>query len=165
MRTVTYRKNKGGRQEYEETVRIKKDVTEFYNKHYINTVVNNSKVNDDKLGSILEYEAKEIITNIKNNIKKHFTNHVRRFVNCSYDSTEKVKIINNSKRSDKEKKRLITLFYDELRNVKTDLLAVSNELTSDKRCHKWIKQHKKYIVPKKLSFQKIVFHMMYVRNL
>jgi hypothetical protein len=155
MKTVTSRHLKGvGRQPKKETVVIMKKLERFYNKYYKKTVVKNNKIYDDKLGSFLEYEAIDIIANIKTNIKEHFIEHVNRFVNCSYKTKEKIKLINSSKVTTDIKKRMINSYYTAIRNIKNDLINVSNEYTSTERHHKWIKKHKKHLLPIKQTFSK-----------
>ena len=137
-----------------------KKLTIFYNNHYKKTIDENDIVNDNKLSFILAYEAIDIIKNINTNIKEHFVDHVNKLVNIKFEWKEEITKINSSKKLNKdEKKEQKQKVYQEFLCIKNDILNVENdELISKKKYHKWIKDMKKYIIPRKDNFQKNNIH-------
>lgn len=89
------------------------------------------------LSAVLDYYYTTMITSIENNIKLHFFDYVKRFVNSYF------KHINQEKLEDKE---FIKQLYKELNTVKNDI--INNTLTSDSKYHSWLAEHRNKIIPK-----------------
>jgi len=123
-----------------QTQEIIKKLTLFYKKYYVKTI-DNDIVSNDKLSQILNYEATDIIKNINTNIKEHYTQHVNKLINVTFDWKRKIaKINNNTKINTETKKKIKSELYYEFKKIKDDVLNVINdELTSNVKYHKWIK--------------------------
>ena len=90
------------------------------------------------LSAVLDYYATTMITSITNNIKMHFFDYVKRFINSSFKSIYKEEITNKV-----FKKQL----FKELRKVKNDILKDNTTLLCDQKYHKWINDNRYKIVP------------------
>lgn len=153
FKVITKRKcNSGGYTEDNMPEQLK-ELTQFYKKHYKKTIDKNEELYYDKMSYILAYEAIDIEKNINNNVQEHFIQHLFKFVNISFNVKETIDEINKEKISKEEKKLKKNAFYKEIRLVKNDLIGLE-ELKSDKKYHKWIKKHKKFIQPDKTEFDK-----------
>ena len=65
----------------------------------------------------------------------------------------------------KEKESRINNLCSQLRKIKNDILNVENDqFKSNKYYHKWINEHKKYIIPVKKTFKKdnLYYDLQYV---
>ena len=90
------------------------------------------------LSQILSYFATEMITGIENNIKAHFVDYIKRFVNAFFRKKYEKEIENDSE----FKKQL----GKELKKVKYDIL--NNTTTCLSKYHKWLTINRHKIVPK-----------------
>ena len=150
MGIVSIRSDARGRPASKEKQKVILKLNDFYNKHYRFIIIEDDIVSDDKLSYVLKnYECVDIVKNINNNIKEHFPQYIRKYVNAYYDTNEKIsKIKSNKKLSDseiKEKIRNITQIYNK---IKYDLLPIDKEsYASDKKYHKWINKTKQKIMP------------------
>jgi N-acetylmuramoyl-L-alanine amidase len=88
------------------------------------------------LSATLDYYSTTMITAIENNIKMHFMDYVKRFVNSYFKSIHKEEIQNKE-----FKKRL----YKELQAVKNDI--INNTTTSEPKYHTWLNENRYKIVP------------------
>jgi hypothetical protein len=88
------------------------------------------------LSSILDYYTTTMITSIENNIKLHFFDYIKRFVNSYFKHLYKDEIENKD-----FKKQL----YKELNLVKNDI--INNTLTCDNKYHIWLNENRYKIVP------------------
>ena len=113
------------------------ELTEFYREHYSNTISNNETIYYDKLSYVLPYEAIDMITNINNNIKEHFIDHLNKYVNIVFSIKEKSAKITTENKDKIIRKQLHKQLYDEIGKVKKDLMHFGH-LTSDEKYHKWI---------------------------
>lgn len=95
--------------------------------------------NGVNLSSILAYNATSIITSIENNIKMHYFDYIRRFVNSYFKHKYKEEI------EDKEFKQ--QLFRD-LKKIKNDI--INNTTTCDTKYHKWLEDNRNFIIPKEV---------------
>ena len=113
------------------------------------------------LSIILNYYSTTILTAIENNIRMHFINHLKRFVNSYFKALYKDQITNSV-----FKKQL----YKELNVVKNDL--INDTLTCDSKYHQWLKTNRYKIVPQdydtnyyydlKANPQRYLKHMIYM---
>jgi ribosomal protein L29 len=131
-----------------------KSLTNFYKEHYKSTVDENEKLYYDKLSYILPYEAIDMITNIENNIKEHFVQHLNKLVNINYDVYNKLEKITKDNEDKEIRKKLKKELYDKINKVKYDLLSLDNEKKSANEYHEWINQVRKNIIPKKEKYDK-----------
>jgi hypothetical protein len=88
------------------------------------------------LSSILDYYATTMITSIENNIKLHFFDYIKRFVNSYF------KHLYQEQMENKEFKKQL---YREINLVKNDI--INNTLTCDEKYHIWLKETRYKIVP------------------
>ena len=94
------------------------------------------------LSAILEYYITTMITSIENNIKMHFFDYIKRFVNSYFKHIHKEQLEN------KEFKKNL---YKELYLVKNDI--INNTLTCNEKYHNWLKENRYKIVPE--TFEKL----------
>jgi hypothetical protein len=127
------------------------ELTEFYRKHYSNTISNNETIYYDKLSYILPYEAIDMITNINNNIQEHFIDHLNKYVNIVFNIKEKSAKITTENKDKITRKKLHKQLYDEIGKVKKDLMHFG-DLTSDEKYHKLVIQERIKLYPNKTRF-------------
>jgi len=92
--------------------------------------------NGNNLSSILDYYKTTMLTSIENNIKIHFFDYIKRFVNSYFKHLYKEQIEN------KEFKKQL---YKEINLLKNDI--INNTLTCDEKYHNWLKENRYKIVP------------------
>ena len=136
------------------------ELTEFYREHYSNTISNNETIYYDKLSYVLPYEAIDMITNINNNIKEHFIDHLNKYVNIVFSIKEKSAKITTENKDKIIRKQLHKQLYDEIGKVKKDLMHFG-DLTSDEKYHKWVIQERIKLYPNKTRFDNdnIYYHL------
>ena len=115
------------------------------------------------LSAILDYYATTMITAIENNIKMHFIDYIKRFVNSYFKN-----IYQNELQNKEFKKQ----FYKELQQVKNDIINDAEILTCDEKYHTWLNANRYKIVPKnydtsyfydiKVNPQKYLKHMIFM---
>ena len=115
------------------------------------------------LSAILDYYATTMITAIENNIKMHFIDYIKRFVNSYFKN-----IYQNELQNKEFKKQ----FYKELQQVKNDIINDAEILTCDEKYHTWLNANRYNIVPKnydtsyfydiKINPQKYLKHMIFM---
>ena len=153
FKVITIRKCGSGGYTDEKMPQQLKDLTLFYKDHYKSTCDEKEILYYDKMSYILAYEAINMITNIENNIREHFIQHLNKFVNISFklkDSMDKITKETKDKELRKQQKKEL---YNEIKKVKDDILSF-DELKSDIKYHNWIKEIKKTITPNKDKYQK-----------
>lgn len=115
------------------------------------------------LSAILDYYATTMITAIENNIKMHFIDYIKRFVNSYFKN-----IYQNELQNKEFKKQ----FYKELQQVKNDIINDTEILTCDEKYHTWLNTNRYKIVPEnydtsyfydiKVNPQKYLKHMIFM---
>ena len=115
------------------------------------------------LSAILDYYATTMITAIENNIKMHFIDYIKRFVNSYFKN-----IYQNELQNKEFKKQ----FYKELQQVKNDIINDTEILTCDEKYHNWLNENRYKIVPEnydtsyfydiKVNPQKYLKHMIFM---
>jgi hypothetical protein len=115
------------------------------------------------LSAILDYYATTMITAIENNIKIHFIDYIKRFINSYFKN-----IYQNELQNKEFKKQ----FYKELQQVKNDIINDAEILTCDEKYHNWLNENRYKIVPEnydtsyfydiKVNPQKYLKHMIFM---
>jgi hypothetical protein len=115
------------------------------------------------LSAILDYYATTMITAIENNIKIHFIDYIKRFINSYFKN-----IYQNELQNKEFKKQ----FYKELQQVKNDIINDAEILTCDEKYHTWLNTNRYKIVPEnydtsyfydiKVNPQKYLKHMIFM---
>jgi len=115
------------------------------------------------LSAILDYYATTMITAIENNIKIHFIDYIKRFINSYFKN-----IYQNELQNKEFKKQ----FYKELQQVKNDIINDAKILTCDEKYHNWLNDNRYKIVPEnydtsyfydiKVNPQKYLKHMIFM---
>ena len=95
--------------------------------------------NGVNLSQILGYNATSIITAIENNIKMHFFDYVRRFINSYFKHKYKEEMKN------KEFKQQL---FKDLKKLKNDI--INNTTTCNEKYQKWLKENRNNIIPKEV---------------
>ena len=117
---------------------------QFYNTVYSKLNYEN-KIPALNLSAISGYICTTMKTALENNIKQHYSNHVRRFVNSYWKITHKEeyqRIANKKLKAEKKK-----VLDHELKLLKNDIF--NHTLTTPKKYHSWIKLHRPNICPEK----------------
>ena len=155
MKMVSKRETQTGRKN--KPTKLQQKFEDFYNNYFSKSLNEKNIVYDDKLSQILHYEADEIVRNIETNIKEHYIQYIYRLVNIYFDLKKKKlelqKIKNKEEKDEKFEKMWI-----ELKNIKNDLLQNNTNYKSLKKHHKWIKDMKKKIIPKKEFEKNSIFY-------
>ena len=91
------------------------------------------------LAQVLKMKGVTMVTAIENNIKQHFFDYVKRYVNSYFLNLYKEQI---------EKKTIkISVLKKELYRVKNDLINQNNPFSSDEKYHSWISDVRNHIFP------------------
>lgn len=128
-------------------------LTNFYEGHYKQTIVEDDILYYDKMSYILSYEAITMETCIGNNIKLHFVSRVHKFVNVIHGLSDKIAEVDKITKDKKARNEMKKVIYNEFKLIKNDILNFG-EYTSDEKYHAWITEVKKHILPKKKEFDK-----------
>ena len=159
----------GGRKRGNESLAIYNKFSEFYDSNFkdlindteISSIIDSYLDNNDKekvmdfikpifskkidgtnLSASMSYMVIEIVTNIENNIKVHFINRVKQYVNQIFKKQNE-EILNNFKGKIKEERK--KLLNKELNEIKRDLL---NKTTlCNQKYHTWINEVRNKILP------------------
>ena len=95
--------------------------------------------NGVNLSQILGYNATSIITAIENNIKMHFFDYIRRFINSYFKHKYKEEMKN------KEFKQQL---FKDLKKLKNDI--INDTTTCNVKYQKWLKENRNNIIPKEV---------------
>ena len=95
--------------------------------------------NGSHLTQMLNMKATTMLTCIENNIKQHFFDYVKRYINSYY--------LNLHKEAIEKKTMKITALKKELYKVKNDLINQNYPFTSEEKYHDWILDVKNHIFP------------------
>ena len=125
------------------------ELSEFCYDHYRPLLKDEDIVINDKLSYILSYECTDIVKNINNNIKEHFVDHVRKYVNDYFDVKGQIECIKcNKKLTDSQQKEQIRNLTSIYKKIKYDFLSLGQEYQSDEEYHDWIYKTKHKIMPR-----------------
>ena len=117
---------------------------EFYETNYKHLGYD-MKINGSNLSHVLAYMETDIITNIENNIKMHFTKYVNQFANSFFKPKFKILV----EKTDKNNKVALKKQLDiDLHKIKQDL--INHTLVTDSKYHEWIQTHRPHIFPAKI---------------
>jgi len=148
MNLLTERKEKRGAKPSADKLSTISDLTYFYNKFYVDLLAGDDIVSNDKLSYVLKYECIDIVKNINVNIREHFTDHMRKYVNLLFKIKEKKQIIlDDTKLTSVQKKELIRNISERYNNIKYDILSTDVECKSDKKFLKKINLIRDLILP------------------
>ena len=89
------------------------------------------------LSQILGYSATSILTSIENNIKSHYFDYIRRFLNAYFKHKYKEEI------KDKEFKKQL---FKDLKKIKNDI--IENTKTCKEKYQDWLEENRYNIIPK-----------------
>lgn len=129
----------------------------FYDNSYSKTITDKEIIYRDKLNYSLKYEAIEIITNIENNIKEHFIDHLNRYVNLTFRYKKVQAQIKKVKDKETRNKYYLKL-NKKFRLIKNDLKSLDSELKSKPKYHKWILEKRELFFPGKKEFNKNIYY-------
>jgi hypothetical protein len=135
FKVLTAAKNQGGPKPKGKNAELYAIFKEFYDETY--SELNYERLDATNLSSVSSYAFVQMKTAFENNIKSHYTNHVRRFINKSFD---------RGSLSSKE-------FHKQLNVVKSDVF--NNTLESPEQYRTWIKRYRKRIIPADHSIEKL----------
>ena len=159
MKVVT-EESKDGRSDCrkEENFEILSKLKMFYKAHYqplLGQKPEEQKVLSEKLENFLNYEEKDILKNIKNNIIAHFENYCKEWVNKVFQLKRLHEEINKSNLSVDDKKETKGNASFELRCVKKDLLTpLGTPYSSQSQYHDWLDEVKPNIITKSIFNEK-----------
>jgi transposase len=142
-----------GRPPKKEVKELKDKLTTFYNSDY-KPLIKDSDLDYTHLNTVLDYLTIGIITMYENNIKLHYVEYIERYVNIVWKKKETIIKIKEENKDEEKQKELVNEFCRQLRKIKTDILEVLKEYTSDVKYHNWIKEIKKTITPNKDKYMK-----------
>lgn len=124
-------------------------LTEFYETEY-KPLTSENKVNIINSQQLLTYVARDMLTNVKNNIKLNFFRYIRRFVNCNFkiNEVDATTVTENGENIPLTKAQIYAQNKElrkELYLVRLDL--INDTLKSDEKYHDWIKNIRPQILP------------------
>ena len=135
---------------------LKSTLAQFYIDHMVPLLPpGDSTPSYSQLCNIIQYTATQVVTVFETNIKQHYVEYVESYVNAAWRRQELIGIIRKrlctkAQKDTAERKLAITL-----RNLKTDLLDVSNApLRSHPVYHSWIGTTRHIVRPEKAKFAK-----------
>jgi hypothetical protein len=135
FKALTATENQRGQKTKGKNAELYATFKKFHNEMY--SKLNYERLDATNLSGVANYAFVQMKTAFENNIKSHYTNHVRRFINKSFD---------RGSLSGKE-------FHKELNAVKSDVF--NHTLESPEQYHAWIKKYRKRIVPADHSIEKL----------
>ena len=142
--------NRRGRPPNTSTKAIMQELEAFYKEHYEPLMGKNpqeQRVSLYRIGDLLQYEEKDILKNIKNNIFMHFPDYCKEWVNKVFGLKEALKRVNELELTEEEKKETKRNISIEIRKVKDDLLSpLGKPLLSHTKYHRWIQEHKHKLI-------------------
>ena len=142
-----------GRPPKKEIKELKEKLTTFYNIHY-KSLCQGEKLDYTHMNTILDYLTIDILTMYENNIKQHYIEYIKRYVNIVWKKKEMIEIIKKYNKKGQQKE-LINKLCCQLRRIKNDLLNIENDKYKSKSFyHKWIQEKNKLVVPNKNTFKK-----------
>jgi len=142
-----------GRPPKKEIKELKDKLITFYKSDY-KPLIKDTNLDYTHLNTVLDYLTIGIITMYENNIKLHYVEYIERYVNIVWKKKETILKIKEENKDEEKQKELVNEFFRQLRKIKTDILEVSKEYTSDVKYHNWIKEIKKTITPNKEKYMK-----------
>ena len=163
MITISNRHTKKGRPPDNNTQKILDNLKNFYDNNYKKLINEEDIVNNDKLSFILNYEAIDIVKNIKNNISENYIKHLRKYIKIKFNYKSKCESIKKEKEDkdkDKDKdKNYIKNSYSkinkDIKYLMRDILSVKNHIyKSDIKYQKWICKNKYKLIPIKDKYEK-----------
>ena len=95
--------------------------------------------NGVNLSQILGYNAISIITAIENNIKMHYFDYIKRFINSYFKHKYEEEMKN---------KYFKQQLFKDLKKLKNDI--INNTTTCDIKYHKWLNKNRNNIIPKEV---------------
>ncbi len=148
-RVISEKDNRGAKPQGENAV-LCKIFQEFYDTTY-SKLGYPKIINGRNLGTIMDYASRNIITAIENNIKLHYMNRVRSFVNKYFvpEIKEECNTIVDAKLRSAKRKEL----RKELYVVKEDIFK--NTLKSPEKYHNWILLHRPNIIPENFNLDNL----------
>lgn len=131
-------------------LKILEELVEFYDNNCVKLNFGN-KIQGLHLSQILRYLAETMLTSIENNIREHFMDHLRHYVNqkCAYLFAAIDEQMNGKAKTDAK-----IALRKEIGLVKRDLLEYT--LNSDAKYHQFIHESRGTVVPIKLSKQTLL---------
>lgn len=143
-----------GRPPKDDIVKLKKKLTNFYEKHY-KPLIPNENLDYTHMNTILDYLTVSIITMYENNIRLHYVEYIERYVNVIWQKKMLIDKIKKIYKTKKEREHRKNLLCAELRKIKNDILNIENTNYKSKQFyHNWINEQKKFILPNKKTFSK-----------
>lgn len=142
--------NRRGRPPNASTKQTMQQLEAFYKEHYEPLLGKNpqeQRVSLYRIGDLLQYEEKDILKNIKNNIFMHFADYCKEWVNKVFGLKEALKRVDELELTEEEKKETKRNISIEIRKVKDDLLSpVGKPFQSNPKYHRWIQEHKPTLI-------------------
>jgi len=137
-------KTSRGRQMKEHNLDIYAKLKVFFDAHF-KDLIEEKYINGLHLTQILSYQSTQIITNIYNNIKMHFFDYVKRFVNSSFKS-KRYELLQNLKGCNR--KDMDIKFKKDLNILKSDLLGDNKDILSTGEYLTWYNANHTWMFPK-----------------
>ena len=127
FRVITVRENKAGKPISEDNIPRHNMLLEFYNDVYLKDVQKELLLYD-LLKSTLQYSAKEMITNINNNITEHFQDHIVKFLKVNLNLASKIKEIKQSSKTKQERKERLAVLFSWFNSMRDDVLFYTEQI-------------------------------------
>lgn len=138
IRTLTVSNRK--RNDFSTNKDLFENISHFYSTHYKDLRnVNETDIDITSMRTIVNYMITDVITDLENNIKMRFYNHLKNYVNCLYNKNEYIHMIRRLECDKEKRKKLINiklkLINKTIRNF-YDQIDLPSWLSIDKVIHK-----------------------------
>ena len=116
------------------------------------------KISGVNLSSISDYIVTKVETAISNNIKSHYLNHIKRYINSIYKPLINMRL--DREKNTLAKKDLKKKLYSELNSVKSDVLSLEENLKSPRKYHNNIYRLRQTCLPADYSIEDLYANPM-----
>jgi len=119
------------------------ELYELYTNHF-RGLVDIKSISGRNLSHIIDDQCTDMLKNIENNIRMHFNDYLRQFVNVSFKKYNEKQLINLT---GKEKTKFNNQLRKNLNVLKSDLINNKNEILSEGIYLQWFNKYKPIILP------------------
>ena len=114
--------NKRGKKAKEKIINLRKDLQEFYDRHYLKLMSGTNNMYYTHLNTLLDYEAEKIKTCYENHIIVHFYDFFNRYVNVIVNKSKEENKIKKKYTNKEEQQIKLREYRNELKKLKRDLI-------------------------------------------
>lgn len=138
----------------EQTKELKIILKQFYNDHFKQLNVD-IHIDSKGLPTVMEYLVIQIYTSFENNIKMHYYDYVRKFVNSFFDRKNKLNYFRSLNETKKNRQKHVSIFCKKINNIVHDVLNIDgSKQKSHESYNELINMFKLIVLPNKKVYEK-----------